>query len=258
MRLDVFLVEKGIVNSRTEAQRLIKAGSVRIHESAITKPSFDVDGSIEDITVDLSSKKYVSRGGLKLEAAIEKFGISVSGRNCIDIGASSGGFTDCLLSYGAKRVIAMDSGTAQLVDSLRKDRRVISIENYNARYMKPEDLPYVPDLCVMDVSFISATYIIPSISRVLKSGSDFVCLIKPQFEVGRAGLSKGGIVKDEKNRMAAVDKVVSFAVSYGFTCHSVIESPIKGGDGNVEFLAHFQIGEHNEKNTCYSKHPQGQ
>lgn len=258
MRLDVLLVEKGIANSRTEAQRLIKSACVKVCGINIIKPSFNVDGSVDDITVDLSSRKYVSRGGLKLEAAIEKFGISVSGRECIDIGASSGGFTDCLLSYGAKRVIAIDSGTAQLADSLRKDRRVISIENYNARYMKPEDLPYVPELCVMDVSFISATYIIPAISRVLKSRLDFICLIKPQFEVGRVGLSKGGIVKYEKSRMAAVDKVVGFAASCGFVCHSVIESPIKGGDGNIEFLAHFQIGEQNEKNTCYSQSPQGQ
>lgn len=243
MRLDVWLAENGFVKSRTEAQRFIKSSAVKVCGTPVTKPSFEVEDPITDITIDVSSKKYVSRGGLKLEAAIEKFGIDVKDCDAIDIGASSGGFTDCLLSYGAKRVIAVDSGTAQLDDKLRGDARVTSIENYNARYISLGDLPYTPNLCVMDVSFISATYIIPSIKSILKSGSHFICLIKPQFEVGRAGLSKGGIVKDEKIRAEAVNKVVNFALSCGFSCHSVIESPIKGGDGNIEFLAHFQIGE---------------
>ena len=242
MRLDVYLFERGMVSSRTEAKGFITDSAVKVNGKVITKPSFDVteDAVVE---VDKSSKKYVGRGGMKLEAAIAAFGISVEGKKAIDIGASSGGFTDCLLQNGALSVIAVDSGTAQLVEKLRKDERVVSIENYNARYMMAEDLPYVPNLCVMDVSFISATYIIPAIKRILAPGSDFICLVKPQFEVGKSGLGKGGIVKSAKFRREAVDKVVKFAEENGFKCHSVIESPIIGGDGNIEFLAHFQNGE---------------
>ena len=242
MRLDVYLTERGMVSSRTEAKGFITDSAVKVNGKVITKPSFDVaeDSVVE---IDKSSKKYVGRGGMKLEAAIAAFGISVAGKKAIDIGASSGGFTDCLLQNGAASVIAVDSGSAQLVEKLRKDERVVSIENYNARYMMAEDLPYVPDLCVMDVSFISATYIIPAIRRTLAPMSDFICLIKPQFEVGKSGLGKGGIVKSSKLRQDAVDKVVKFAEENGFKCRSVIESPIIGGDGNIEFLAHFQNGE---------------
>lgn len=246
MRLDLYLVEKGLVSSRTEAKGFITSSAVKVDGKTINKPAFDISCDSVNVTVDRSSKKYVSRGGLKLEAAIDTFGIDVTDKQAIDIGASSGGFTDCLLAHGAKSVIAVDSGSAQLVASLRKDPRVISIENYNARYMKSQDLPYVPNLCVMDVSFISATYIMPAIKEVLAPGSDFICLIKPQFEVGRSGLGKGGIVKDAKFRNDAVKKVIDFANTIGFICHSVIESPIIGGDGNIEFLAHLQAGEYNE------------
>ena len=242
MRLDVYLTEQGLVSSRTEAKGFITSSSVKVDGRVVTKPSFDiVDGA--NVEIDKSSKKYVGRGGLKLESAILAFDISVAGKKAIDIGASSGGFTDCLLQNGASSVIAVDSGTNQLVDSLKQDSRVISIENYNARYMKSADLPYTPDLCVMDVSFISATYIIPSIRNVLSPRADFICLIKPQFEVGRSGLGKGGIVKSDKLRREAVDKVVDFAKHIGFSLISVIESPIIGGDGNIEFLAHFRNGE---------------
>ena len=242
MRLDVYLTEQGLVSSRTEAKGFITSSSVKVDGRVVTKPSFDVsDGA--NVEIDKSAKKYVGRGGLKLESAISSFGISALGKRAIDIGASSGGFTDCLLQNGAESVIAVDSGTNQLVDSLRQDPRVISIENYNARYMKSSDLPYVPDLCVMDVSFISATYIMPAIRNVLAPGADFICLIKPQFEVGRSGLGKGGIVKSDKLRREAVDKVVDFAKYIGFSLVSTIESPIIGGDGNIEFLAHFRNGE---------------
>ena len=242
MRLDIYLTERGLVSSRTEAKGFITSSAVKVDGKVITKPSFDVtDGS--DVEIDKSSKKYVGRGGLKLEAAISAFDISVADKRAIDIGASSGGFTDCLLKYGAASVIAIDSGTNQLVDSLRQDNRVISIENYNARYMKASDLPYIPNLCVMDVSFISATYIMPSIRNVLAEGADFICLIKPQFEVGRSGLGKGGIVKSDKLRQDAVKKVVDFAEYIGFSLIALIESPIIGGDGNIEFLAHFRNGE---------------
>ena len=238
MRLDVYLFERGEAVSRTEAKNFITAGGVTVNGRVVIKPSFELSGE-ETVSVDKSSKKYVSRGGLKLEGALREFDIDVLNRDAIDIGASSGGFTDCLLKHGAKRVVAVDSGEGQMVNSLREDGRVTVIENYNARYMKPDDLPFIPTLAVMDVSFISATYIIGPLSDCLMAGSDFVCLIKPQFEVGRSALSKGGIVKDEKARRSAVDKVTSYAHSVGFTLKKIIDSPITGGDGNREYLAHF-------------------
>ena len=238
MRIDVYLSNSGIVSSRTEAKHFIDEGAVSVGGVMVKKASFDVDGS-EEIIVDKSIKEFVSRGGVKLKGAITQFAIDVKDRLCLDVGASSGGFTDCLLQCGAKHVIAVDSGSGQLADSIRRDERVTSIEGYNARYMKSEDFEYTPDLAVMDVSFISATYIIPAIFDVLKEGADFICLIKPQFEVGRSGLGKGGIVKDSKIRDSAVKKVLDYATDIGFTVKEIIQSPIRGGDGNIEFLAHF-------------------
>lgn len=239
MRIDVYLAESGILASRTEAKRFIDEGAVYVEGVQITKPSFDICGFEGKVFVDKSIKKYVSRGGIKLKGAINAFNVSVTGKKCLDIGASSGGFTDCLLQEGAEHVIAVDSGSGQIVSSLRNDPRVTVIENYNARYMNPGDFEYSPDIAVMDVSFISATYIIPSVYDVLSDGGEFVCLIKPQFEVGKQGLGKGGIVKDSKVRDNAVRRVIEFANNRGFDTLNLIQSPIKGGDGNVEFLAHF-------------------
>ena len=238
MRIDVFLHKEGLVSSRTEAQRFIDEGAVTVNGVLAKKPSLEVDGS-ENIVLDKSKKEFVSRGGLKLKGALLHFGINAEDRLCLDVGASSGGFTDCLLQHGAKHVIAVDSGSGQLAESLRQDERVTAIENYNARYMKPSDFQYAPSLAVMDVSFISATYIIPSVYDVLSEGGEFVCLIKPQFEVGRAGIGKGGIVKDSKVRDNAVKKVTDFAREVGFYVNGIVQSSIKGGDGNIEFLAHF-------------------
>ena len=239
MRIDAFLFENGYTESRNEAKNFVLSGAVTVNGKVVLKPSFSVTDE-DDIQLDRATKKYVSRGGLKLEEALRTFKIDASSRLAIDIGASSGGFTDCLLQNGAQHVIAIDVGTAQLVSSLRSDNRVSVYENFNARYMKPEDLEYVPNLAVMDVSFISATYIIPSVYDVLSDRSDFVCLIKPQFEVGKQGISKGGIVRDGKTRKCAIDKVTDFASTVGFKLISVIKSPIEGGDGNIEFLAHFK------------------
>ncbi len=238
MRIDVYLCNNGLVSSRTEAKRFIDEGAVTVNGTLVKKASYDVDGS-EEISVDKTVKEFVSRGGIKLKGALLEFGVNVKDRLCIDIGASSGGFTDCLLQFGAKHVIAVDSGSGQLMESIRLDSRVTSIENYNARYMKSDDLEYAPDLAVMDVSFISATYIIPAVFDILSEGGEFVCLIKPQFEVGRSGLGKGGIVKDSKVRDAAVKKVIDFAKEVGFDVKRTVQSSIKGGDGNIEFLAHF-------------------
>lgn len=238
MRIDVYLAESGLVSSRTEAKRFIDEGAVYVNGKQISKSSLDVDGS-EEITVDKSVKEFVSRGGVKLKGALLEFHIDVNGKLCLDVGASSGGFTDCLLKSGAAHVIAVDSGSGQLHDSIRRDDRVTVFENYNARYMKRADLEYSPSLAVMDVSFISAAYIIPAVYDVLAEGGEFVCLIKPQFEVGRANLGKGGIVKDSKARAEAVKKVTDFATGCGFKVNGIMQSTIKGGDGNIEFLAHF-------------------
>ena len=240
MRLDVFLYEQGYVASRTEAKNFISGGAVTVDGKVITKPSFGLASADVDVTVDKSSKKYASRAGLKLEAALDAFEIEVRGVMALDVGASSGGFTDCLLQRGASHVIAVDSGFGQMIERLRLDERVTVVENYNARYMKPDDFAYFPEACVMDVSFISATYIIPAVSRVLRDGGIFVCLIKPQFEVGKAGLGKGGIVKNEKFRQEAIAKVTECALNEGLSLVGIIKSPIEGGDGNVEYLAYFR------------------
>lgn len=238
MRLDLYIAENNLAESRTEAKKLISVGAVTVNGRIINKPSYDVTDS-DIIAVDRSSIKYVSRGGLKLEAALVEFSVDVAGSIALDVGASSGGFTDCLLQHGASKVVAVDSGSGQMNDKLRSDSRVTVIENYNARYMKRSDFGVEFNLAVMDVSFISATLIMPSVYSVLTNGAIFICLIKPQFEVGRSGLSKGGIVKDERLRTRAVEDVIASASACGFSLIGCIKSPIEGGDGNVEYLACF-------------------
>lgn len=239
MRLDIYLAESALVDSRTDAKNFILSGAVSVDGRVVKKPAAEVTGN-EDISVDKSGKKYVSRGGLKLEAALDAFSVDPTGVTAIDVGASSGGFTDCLLKRGASRVIAVDSGSGQLVDSIRKDTRVHVYENFNARYMSASDFDYTPDFAVMDVSFISAKLIFPAVSSVLKQDGRFICLIKPQFEVGRSGLNKKGIVKSESLRKRAVDDVVESASLCCFELLGLIESPIVGGDGNIEYLAYFK------------------
>lgn len=240
MRIDSYLFEKGYTKSRTESKNLIQKGSVSLNGQIITKPSYEIPDDLEvSLTVDRSSVKYVSRGGFKLEFALDSFKIDVAGKKAIDIGASSGGFTDCLLKRNVESVVAIDSGKGQLASDIAENERVTSIEGYNARFLCAEDLPYIPNLCVMDVSFISATLIMPAIYSTLDNGADFVCLIKPQFEVGKANVGKGGIVKNTKTRELAVSRVIDFAVKLGFSYKGLVESPILGGDGNTEYLAHF-------------------
>lgn len=246
MRIDVFLFENGLADSRTEAKRLVLSGAVTASGKVISKPSYDYNASASELSVDKSVIKYASRGGFKLEGALSDFGIDPTGRIAIDVGASSGGFTDCLLQNGAKHVIAVDSGSGQIADFLRNSDNVTVLENFNARYMKPSDFEFTPSLAVMDVSFISATYIIPAVYDVLSDNSDFICLIKPQFEVGKASLGKGGIVKDKKALDFAKSKVSDFAKEIGFKHIKTIESPIKGGDGNTEYLAYFRKEMKNE------------
>ena len=237
MRIDVYLFEKGYAISRTRARMMIEAGDVSVNGIPVLRPAFAVEGD-EDIQVT-DSLRYVSRGGLKLEAALDAFSVSPHGRAVLDIGASSGGFTDCVLQRGAKLVYAVDSGSGQLVPSLRTDPRVICRENCNARYLKAGDFAERPTLAVMDVSFISQTLIHPAVSAVLPSGGEFIALIKPQFEAGRAAVGRGGIVKKESDRRASVARVVASAQACGFQSMGVIPSPILGGDGNTEYLGYF-------------------
>ena len=235
-RLDVLIVSRGLCDSREQAQRLILAGEVSVREQVITKPGTKVDDSLP---ITLKSKpKYVSRGGLKLEGALQAFPVSVQGKVCLDIGSSTGGFTDCLLQNGALRVHAVDVGTNQLVWKLRNDPRVIVREQFNARYMTPEDLGEKVELIVSDVSFISLTKILPAAYGCLLPGGDLLVLIKPQFELQPEDIGAGGIVRDPDLHQRAVDKIHDFVVNeLGREWMGVADSPIKGMEGNKEFLA---------------------
>ena len=241
-RIDKMLVDRGLAESRTKAQALVMAGVVLVDEQRINKPS-DTVGPNADIRLkggDDPTSRYVGRGGLKLESALREFEIEVKGFNCLDVGASTGGFTDCLLQHGAQRVTAIDVGHNQIDWRLRTDSRVEVREGINARYLKADDFEEKFDLAVMDVSFISATKIMPAILPLLKDASCLIVLIKPQFEVGRGEVGKGGIVRDSEKRARVIAEVNSAAESMGLRVRNVIESPIHGADGNVEFLAIYE------------------
>lgn len=238
MRIDLYLVEKGFCESRSRAARLISEGKIVLDGKSITKASFDVDDGEHNIEIT-ELDRFVGRGGLKLEGAIERFGIDVEGKRCIDVGASTGGFTDCLLQRGAAHVCAVDSGRGQLHSRLLEDIRVTSLEGFNARALSPEDFGYF-DVAVMDVSFISQTLIHKPLSSVLNDGAIFITLIKPQFESGKSALGKGGIVKKASDRYAAVIRVLDSAAMCDFQLLGVMRSPIDGGDGNREYLAVFR------------------
>lgn len=235
MRLDLYLFEKGLAKSRSYAKTLIAEEYVTVNGKTANKPSIDVSDA-DTVIVTGAPYSYVSRGGVKLEAVLDAFNIDVKDFICVDIGASSGGFTDCLLQKGAGKVYAVDSGYGQLDSTLACDKRVVNIENFNARNLSIETLGEPCDIAVTDVSFISQTLIIPAAVKVLKKGAVYASLIKPQFECGRGGLGKGGIVKNKKVMADSVKKVIDCAVSNGLSCRGLIPSPIKGGDGNTEFL----------------------
>ena len=241
MRIDTFLAERGLAKSRSFAKTLLDEGFVTVNGRVVKKASFDVS-DVDEVCVTGAPYSYVRRGGVKLEGALNAFSLDVSGMICVDIGASSGGFTDCLLKRGARRVYAVDSGSDQLDPILRDDERVVNIENYNARNLTAADLGEVCDIAVTDVSFISQTLIIPAAVKVLKDGGLYVSLIKPQFECGKSGLGKGGIVKSKKIMAESVKKVIGCAESFGLGCRGLIKSPIQGGDGNCEFLMVCVLG----------------
>lgn len=241
-RIDKLLVERGLAASRTKAQALIMAGVVLAGEQRVEKPSESFDPAIEiriKGTGDPASR-YVGRGALKLEAALREFALDVEGLTCLDVGASTGGFTDCLLQHGARRVVAIDVGHNQIDWRLRTDARVEVREGINARYLKPEDFQERFELAVMDVSFISATKVLPAIPPLLTGRALIVTLIKPQFEVGRTEVGRGGIVHDAAKHSRVIEEVNDAARSLGLRVRGVIASPVRGADGNLEFLALYE------------------
>jgi 23S rRNA (cytidine1920-2'-O)/16S rRNA (cytidine1409-2'-O)-methyltransferase len=242
-RIDKLLVERGLADSRTKAQAMVMAGVVLVDEQRVEKPShqFDPNSSIRIKGGDDPTARYVGRGGLKLEAALREFQIDVAGFYCLDVGASTGGFTDCLLQNGARAVVAIDVGHNQIDWRLRNDPRVDVREGVNARYLQREDFAQQFDLAVMDVSFISATKVLPAIVPLLVPAGSIVTLIKPQFEVGRGEVGGGGIVRDPEKRLRVIEEVNDAARALGLEVMKVIESPITGADGNVEYLAFYKL-----------------
>jgi len=232
-RLDLLMVERGLADSREKAQALIMAGDVVVNGVRASKPGQSV--SLESRIEVLARLPYVSRGGLKLAGAVEHFGIRVAGKVCLDTGASTGGFTDFLLQNGALRVYAIDVGSGQLDWKLRNDPRVVVRERLNARFLTFDDIGELVDLAVCDVSFISVTLVVPALVPFLKPKGEMVILVKPQFEVGKGQVGKGGIVRDPELHRAACDRVEGAVRQHGFQT-SIIESPILGAEGNKEFL----------------------
>jgi 23S rRNA (cytidine1920-2'-O)/16S rRNA (cytidine1409-2'-O)-methyltransferase len=238
------LVERGLAPTRTRAQALVMAGVVLVGERRVEKPSetFSPDAPLRVRGADDPAARYVGRGGLKLEKALREFGIDPGGLDCLDVGASTGGFTDCLLQHGARRVVALDVGHNQIDWRLRTDPRVEVREGVNARHLTPEDFPEKFDLVVMDVSFISATKVLPAVAPLLKDGGRAVVLVKPQFEVGKGEVGKGGIVRDPAQHARVVAEVGAAARALGLAERGVTESPVTGADGNREFLALYEKG----------------
>src|SRR5947207_1266679 len=240
-RIDKLLVDRGLADSRTKAQALVMAGAVLVDEQLVRKSSEVFSTQAQIRIKEEATSRYVGRGGIKLEAALRHFEIDVSGSVCLDVGASTGGFTDCLLQHGARRVVAVDVGHNQIDWKFRKDPRVEVREGVNARNLKPDDFDEKFDLVTIDVSFISATKIFPAVSAILKSDGRVITLIKPQFEVGKGEVGKGGIVRDPAQHQRVIDEVNAAANLLGLHTRGVIESPITGADGNVEFLAWYEL-----------------
>jgi 23S rRNA (cytidine1920-2'-O)/16S rRNA (cytidine1409-2'-O)-methyltransferase len=238
-RLDKLLVTRGLAETRAKAQSLILAGQVFSGNQRLDKA-----GQLVPLDIELAVRQpmpFVSRGGLKLAAALDHFGIEAANKICLDIGASTGGFTDCLLQRGAARVVAIDVGRGQLDWKLRQDDRVESRENVNARYLSPDDFTDLFEIVTADVSFISLAKILPVVPPLVRKPASVIALIKPQFEVGREEVGKGGIVRDEAAQKRVVEEITSFAAGLGMRLIGVIDSPILGADGNREFLACFEI-----------------
>jgi 23S rRNA (cytidine1920-2'-O)/16S rRNA (cytidine1409-2'-O)-methyltransferase len=239
-RIDKLLLDRGLVKSRQQAQALILAGSVFVDDQRVTKPGSKVERS-SSIRLTNHPRPYVSRGGQKLEKALDQFVPLLQGSVCLDIGASTGGFTDCLLQRGAVKVFAVDVGHNQLDWKLRSDARVVAIEGLNARYLSFEHIGAQADVITLDLSFISLTLVLPVLSPFVKSNTKILCLIKPQFEVGKDQVEKGGLVTDSDKHRQVIEKVKSAAQSLGYTVIGVIESPILGAEGNKEFFMALEM-----------------
>jgi len=237
-RLDKLLVERGVVSSREEGRRRILAGEVLVNDQPMTKAGSLVDPNAA-VRLKGKSLPYVSRGGTKLEKALREFEIRIKDRIVLDVGASTGGFTDCLLTHGARQVYAVDVGYGQLDWKLRKDPRVVVLEKRNIRYLKSEELPQSPDFAVIDVSFISLRLVLPSVKRLLSPQSEILALIKPQFEVGRGKVGKGGVVRCHEDHLRVIQEIQEAAVEIGLQVKGVTESPLLGPKGNREFFIYL-------------------
>jgi 23S rRNA (cytidine1920-2'-O)/16S rRNA (cytidine1409-2'-O)-methyltransferase len=240
-RLDILLVQKGLFESREKAKSSIMAGLIYINGERADKPgvSYPTDAEIE---VRENLNPYVSRGGLKLDKAVKFFNIDLKGKKAIDVGASTGGFTDCMLKNGAVKVAAIDVGYGQLAWTLRNDERVLNLERTNIRYVKPEHIGFVADFISIDVSFISLKKVLPTVRELLSQESgEVLCLIKPQFEAGREKVGKHGVVKDIEVHRQVLEDVISYAVGIGFKLKGLTFSPIKGPEGNIEYLCHLSL-----------------
>ena len=245
-RLDVLLVERGLQETRQKAQATIMSGLVFVNNQKVDKVGTPVANDA-DIEVRGNALKYVSRGGLKLEKAMTSFALTLDGCICGDIGASTGGFTDCMLQNGAKKVYAVDVGYGQLDWKLRNDERVVCMERTNARYLDHEQIPDELDFASIDVSFISLKLILPAVHNVLKAGGHVACLVKPQFEAGREKVGKKGVVRDPSVHLEVLQNFLIHAKESGFTVLDLTYSPIRGPEGNIEYLGYLESGEWVEK-----------
>lgn len=247
LRLDSAVFEQGFCESREKAKTLIMAGVVYVNNQKADKPGMTIK---DDDVIEVRSNplKYVSRGGLKLEKAMQQFGLTLDGLICADIGASTGGFTDCMLQNGAEKVYAIDVGYGQLAWKLRSDERVINLERTNFRYCTTEQIPDALDFASVDVSFISLSIITPVMRTLMKNGARAVCLIKPQFEAGKDKVGKKGVVRDKAVHIEVVENTVNMLLSIGFSILGLTFSPVKGPEGNIEYLVYIQKNE-NAENT---------
>lgn len=242
-RLDVLLVKRNLVESREKAKAIIMAGSVFVDGQREDKAGSTF---LDTVNIELKgvTAKYVSRGGFKLEKAIEHYGVNLEGKICMDVGSSTGGFTDCMLQNGAQKVYAVDVGTNQLVWKLRQDPRVVSMEKTNIRYVEPSHIDDVIDFISIDVAFISLTKVLIPVRDLLKDQGEVVCLIKPQFEAGREKVGKKGVVREQSVHIEVIEKIIAYAVSIGFRILNLDYSPIKGPEGNIEYLLHIKKANH--------------
>jgi 23S rRNA (cytidine1920-2'-O)/16S rRNA (cytidine1409-2'-O)-methyltransferase len=240
-RLDLEMTRRGLAESREGAQRLIMAGRVRVNSRPASKADLRVDAETEIAVVGAASE-YASRGGYKLAAAIDHFHVEVAGRRALDVGASTGGFTDVLVQRGAASVIALDVGYGQIAEKLRREPRVIVMDRTNIRNVTPADLPYAPELIVIDTSFISLRIVLPAVIALAAPKAEIIALVKPQFEVGKGKVGKGGVVRDDALRKEALDAILAFARAAGLEVGGSIESPIHGAAGNIEYLALLRKG----------------